>query len=156
MQGAARKPVLFTELGWPATGHSDPNNPDSIYEDHTTRQKTADLMKDMVKFALGESLSSGMFYFEYSDEWRKQDVSERASHGNKYSWNGTPAGPTAFPNGYWDEEGFGLYSLKKGAGLANDADPWNGFHGPVLLEDDQIERTEMTSILKAVYNNSTR
>ncbi len=34
-------------------------------------------------------------------------------------WGGTEAG--GFPNGWWDHDGFGFFSIKPGRGLDNDA-----------------------------------
>lgn len=147
LTGAARKPVIFTEIGWPATGHRDPNNSDSIYEDETTRQKTADKIAQMLPMALKDPLVAGTFYFEYCDEWWKQPGK------SIIEWNGTVALPTSFPNGYWDEEGFGLFSIAPGPGRKPGDPTWAG-SGPSLPVDTQTERKAMTGALRSSYTDA--
>lgn len=82
----ASKPVLFTEFGVPATGHSvdeisSADKPtqagvNSIYADETTIGKAANAMKTMIPMALADPIVAGMFYFEWSDEHWKQDPSQ--------------------------------------------------------------------------------
>lgn len=143
LQGAARKPVIFTEMGFPATGHRDPGDPSTIYDDATTRAKTAEAVERMAKIGYANPLLLGLCYFEYSDEWWKQ--------GQQTVWNGTTAAPVTFPNGFWDEEGFGLYSIQKGPGK-NPTDPIFG-EGPILPVDVHTERTEITAAVKRVFDS---
>jgi len=144
-------PVLFTELGWPATGHRDPGDPNSIYEDEETRAKTAEVISRMYPQALGSDLVMGTFYFEFQDEWWKQELEGNPNY-NAYTWNGTPAAPTGFPNGYWDEEGFGLFSTARAGDRENQEKNRIG-NGAVLPVDDIIERTELTEALTEVYES---
>jgi len=149
LAGTMRKPVILTELGWPATGHNpqgeiDPNG--AITESGTTRQKTGNLVADMYPKAYAYNLLLGAFYFEFSDEWWKQT--------DKSAWNGTTAGPTTFPNKYWDEEGFGLFSVRRAAGRVNTDDPWDAnSNAPRLPPDVVTERTEITHALKSFYDS---
>lgn len=149
LTGTIRKPVILTEFGWPATGHNEqgeaqPNGP--ITESQTTRQKTGALVADMYPKAYAYDLLLGAFYFEFSDEWWKQI--------EKAAWNGTTAGATTFPNKYWDEEGFGLFSVKRADGRSNTDDPWDGdANAPRLPPDVITERSEITQKLKSIYDS---
>lgn len=146
-------PVLFTELGWPATGHRDPGDPNSIYEDETTRSKTGALLSVMYPKALGSSKVLGTMYFEFQDEWWKQERDADPSY-NSATWNGTPAAPTTFPNSYWDEEGFGLFSTARAGGRANtDSNRSPNGNQATLPVDNIIERKEITRALTEVYNS---
>ena len=100
----ANKPVLLTEIGWPATGHDSKTG--QIYSDESTQQNTAAMISNMIPKVFGEKMCIGMFYFEYCDEWWGQP------NVPDYEWNGgDPA--SGFPNGFWDIEGFGLYHVDK-------------------------------------------
>jgi hypothetical protein len=57
--------------------------------------------------AYQEPLCAGVTYFEYCDEWWKQPGTP-----NIYTWYGGDPNP-GFPNGYTDEEGFGVYSIER-------------------------------------------
>ena len=106
------KPVILTEIGWPATGHDADG---AIYSDSTTQQNTATMISNMIPKIFNEESCIGMFYFEYSDEWWGQPVP------TVYEWNiGDPA--NGFPNGYWDIEGFGLYGISKNPDIPVKAD----------------------------------
>jgi hypothetical protein len=146
LTGPALKPVILTEFGLPVTGHSDPNNPSSIYEDLITRGKTGAVVGNMLPQAFQNSLGLGVYYFEYCDEWWNQPESP-----NIYTWYGGPAAP-GFPNGYWDNEGFGLFSTQRGAGLANNAPIWVN-NGPNTPIDVQTERAEITACLRTTYSS---
>lgn len=141
LQGASRKPVLFTEFGMPATGH-EPDG--ALYEDAETRRATAEFVSRMYPLAFEQELLLGSYYFEFSDEWWKQAPNDATQ------WNPGDRSPS-FPNGYWDEEGFGLFSIST-QGRAPTDSPWAG-SGPVLPQDKLTERTEITSALRAVYLN---
>jgi hypothetical protein len=144
LTGSALKPVILTEFGLPATGHSDPGNPASIYEDLITRRKTADVIGKMLPQAFENRLGLGVYYFEYCDEWWNQPEAP-----NIFTWFGGPSAP-GFPNGYWDNDGFGLYSTKRGGNLPNNAPIWVK-NGPNMPVDVQTERAEITACLITTY-----
>jgi hypothetical protein len=140
LTGAALKAVIITEWGMPATGHVTPN-PWSIYEDATTRGNTAQFISRVVPTTWTQSLCLGLYYFEYCDErWN-----EPLSGDNIYDWcGGTPA--DGFPNKYWDQEGFGLFSTARGSGLPNNAPIW-GNNAPSLPFDIPTPREETIKAL---------
>lgn len=143
-------PVLFTELGWPATGHREPTNDTlSIYEDDTTHQRTAATLRLMYPQALNSNKVLGTFYFEFQDEWWKQE-NPGDSRFNNYTWNGQPSPNPGFPNGFWDEEGFGLFSTRRTAPRVNNDNNFPG-NGPVLPVDTLTERKPITQALRDVY-----
>ena len=147
LTGVALKPVILTEYGLPATGHRDPSNPETIYDDGSTREKTATVIGDMLSKAFQDSLGLGVYYFEFCDEWWNQPEAP-----NIYTWYGGPPNP-GFPNGYWDNDGFGLHSVRRGGSLPNDAPIWvnNGPNSPV---DVHTERTELTTVVRQAYHSN--
>lgn len=148
LTGSARKPVLLTEWGMPATSHRDPNNRGSIYEDPNTRKKAGDVLARMVPQAYGHPLCIGLYYFEYCDEWWNEPGAP-----NNYTWWGGPSAP-GLPNGYWDNEGFGLFSIKRGGSLPNNAPIWDAkANGPALPIDVHYERSELTAILAKIFQS---
>ena len=144
LTGVALKPVILTEYGLPATARREPADPLTIYEDASTRTKAAAVVGDMLPKAFENSLGLGVYYFEYCDEWWNQPEAP-----NIYTWYGGPAAP-GFPNGYWDNDGFGLYSVKRGGNLPNNAPIWvnNGPNSPI---DVHTERTELTTVVRQAY-----
>lgn len=149
LTGAALKPVILTEYGLPATGHRDPADPLTIYEDDSTRSKTAAVISNMLPKAFESPIGLGAYYFEFCDEWWNQPESP-----NIYTWYGGPP-DAGFPNGYWDNDGFGLYSIKRGGDLPNDAPIWAG-NGPNSPVDVHTERTELTSVVRQAYLDAPR
>lgn len=128
--GAATKPVLFTEFGVSATTHSvtevcsgaSPTQAgvNSITESAATRTATAESMKTMIPLALNDQVVAGLFYFEWSDEWWKQDPKQGCYNTTVTTWEGGQiADSTQFPNGFDDEEGFGLHSIALSGRAAN-------------------------------------
>lgn len=110
LTGDALKPVLLTEWGMPATTRTDPSNPATICQTTQSIANAAAVATTMLPLAYAETLCLGLCYFEYCDEWWNQ-----AGSPNIYTWYGGPAAP-GFPNGYWDQDGFGLYQTIPGAG----------------------------------------
>lgn len=141
-----KKPVIFTEFGWPATGHKPNQKDGSIYADDSTMKKTAELVKNMYGMAYGNekytSLFGGAFYFEFADEWWKS--------GNSSEWNGGNQPNEGFPGGWQDEEGFGLFAAERGEGRKNTDANWAG-SGPVLPPDKYIPRLPIINALKEVF-----
>jgi hypothetical protein len=85
----------------------------------------------------------GLYYFEFCDEWWNEPLSPYI-----YTWwGGTSA--HGFPNGWWDQDGFGLYSFARRGGLANSAPIWTG-NGP-NAPDVHTERTELTAVVRSAF-----
>jgi hypothetical protein len=149
LPAAARKAVLLTEWGMPATTRRDPKNPATIYDDATTRQKAANVLNLVVPQAYRHPLCIGLHYFEFCDEWWNQPEAP-----NIYTWWSGPPAP-GFPNGYWDNDGFGLYSVKRGGSLPNNAPIWDSArNGPALPIDVHMDRTELTGALAKIYQTA--
>ena len=101
-------------------------------------------------------LLMGACYFEYSDEWWKQPG------GSNSVWNIGNA-EANFPNGFWDEEGFGLFSVRRSGGRANDDRPFITFgpdetapfgpKGPKNPYDTITARQPLIDELKKVFNS---
>jgi hypothetical protein len=146
LSGAALKPVILTEYGLPATSHRNPGDPSTIYEDAATRNTTADVIGKMLPQAYQHPLGLGLYYFEFCDEWWNQPEAP-----NIYTWwGGTRA--DGFPDGWWDQEGFGLYSIRRGNDLPNNAPIWVG-NGPNTPIDFHTERTELTAKVRQAFAN---
>lgn len=144
LSNSAHKPVILLEYGWPSTDRDT----GAIHSDATSQGATADYITSNFEYAYGKPVVEGIFYFEFSDEWWKQGGTPI------YEWNGTsvPINTDAWPNGYADEEGFGLYGRER-TGTRADTDPnWDFVNNcPILPVDTLIERTPMTTALKNVY-----
>jgi hypothetical protein len=100
----------------------------------------------MLPMAFQQPLCLGLYYFEFCDEWWNEPLAP-----NIYTWwGGDP--DAGLPNGYWDQDGFGLYSIRRGGDLSNDAPIWvdNGPNAPI---DVHTERTEITAKIIAAYGS---
>ncbi len=154
LTGAALKPVIFTEWGMPATGHHSATDPSTIYADAATIANAAKVIAAVGPLAYPptQSLCLGMYYFEYCDEWWNQPGAP-----NIYTWyGGTPA--PGFPNGYWDQDGFGIFSQQRGAGLSNNSPIWQqtgGYGGPATPIDVVTVRTGTFNALQQVFSDIT-
>lgn len=151
LPSAALKPVVITEWGMPATSRTVPTDPSTIYDNATTIANAAGVVTNMVPQAFAEGLLVGFMYFEYCDEWWNQGGSP-----NIYTWWGGTAA-AGFPNGYWDQDGFGLYSIQRGQGLANNAPTW-AQSGPNMPIDVHTARAGLVTALANAYGakSSTR
>jgi Cellulase (glycosyl hydrolase family 5) len=156
LSSQAKKPLLFTEMGWPQTTRTIPSKECdgrlSITDgDETVTQGVSDLMRliggklhvapDKKEFPL----CPGTFYFEFSDEWYK----EGDKHVNApcleeakrlCTWIGTNATNTNFPGGWWDEAGFGVFSTKRAFDIPDcartfDYLPQFNYFGPLQAYD---------------------
>lgn len=159
LEGGALKPIVLTEWGMPATGHRRVDTatetfPESIYEDAATRSRAAKVVRHMVPQAYDHPLCIGLYYFEYCDEWWNQPNGKRPPEGWKEkkvdTWWGGEVMP-GFPNGYWDNDGFGLHSIRRGGTLPNNAPIWSG-NGPTMPIDIHTERTELTNALAGIFD----
>lgn len=162
--GPGRKAVLFSELGFPATTR-DGSDPTTIHDTAESRQNTADLVAQMLPQAYINPVSIGACYFEFSDEWWKQPENTKQVTINGKTktvravdewYGGNPA--SGFPNGYWDEEGFGLHSVARYPGLQN-SDPVLVFVngnpiGPDRRFDVLTERTEIVDVVKQIFGTT--
>jgi hypothetical protein len=100
----------------------------------------------MLPKALEDAICLGVYYFEFCDEWWNQPESP-----NIFTWFGGP--PAGFPNGYWDNDGFGLYSVKRGGGLPDDAPIWID-NGPNPEIDVHTERSEIATAVREAYQQA--
>ena len=100
----------------------------------------------MLPQAYQHPLGLGLYYFEFCYEWWNQPEAP-----NIYTWwGGTRA--DGLPDGWWDQEGFGLYSIRRGNSLPNNAPIWvdNGPNTPI---DVHTERTELTAKVRQAFAN---
>jgi hypothetical protein len=147
ISGPALKPVILTEYGLPATTRRNPDDPGSIYDDATTAEKTAKVIGKVAPLAFTNPLSLGMYYFEYCDEWWNQPEAP-----NIYTWWSGPKN-TGFPNGYWDNDGFGLYSIRRGPGLKPSDNPWDkDRNGPRKPIDVHTQRTATFATMANIFD----
>lgn len=150
IQGDTARPVFMTEFGIPATGRRNSSkDPSAFYADETTIQKAADAMTKVLPLVFQHPAVAGMFYFEWSDEWWKQD-SEGSFQRLATRQEGSSNFVDYFPNLWYDEEGFGLHSISLGNRAADqvysDADYKNAGNTTVDI------LTERTSLMDAVTN----
>ena len=143
LTGDVRKPVFLTEFGWVGTGH---DNQGQLYEDETTRSNAAAAVSRMIPQAFQNDLIIGLTYFEFSDEWWKEPPNDATT------WDPGPF-DGGQPNGYHDQEGFGLFSTHLGAGRTSTTDLPYDNGAPVFPVDSLVERTEITEALRAAWAN---
>lgn len=158
LSARAKKPLLFTEMGWPQTTRtiqsSDCDGRKSITDgNETVTQEVGALMRligGKLHVAPDEKefpLCPGTFYFEFSDEWYKEG--EKAQNNECLegkqlcTWVGTNATNANFPGGWWDEAGFGVYSTRRAINLPDcaitfDYLPQFHYFGP-LQSYDRLE-----------------
>ena len=111
--GNASKPFLFTEFGIPATSHSDNSicsgssptqaGVNSIFADSSTIQTSASALDVILPQALNDDIVAGMFYFEWCDEWWKQDSNGCYTTNITTQEGGQSAPVSQFVNGFNDE-----------------------------------------------------
>lgn len=109
-EAASSKPLLITELGFPADTHQN----GSCVELPDNAQAVADYLSDLWNEFLSNNAfsdptkaASGIFLFEWTDEWWK------GGNNNQQLCNG--ASTPAFPGGYWDEAWFGINGIAQGS-----------------------------------------
>ncbi len=152
-----KRPVIFTEWGWPGTGRVDDVAEGALIENAQTRQRTAEVISWAFRQAYGsttypeystinyDDILAGAFFFSFSHEWWKS--------GNPNEWTKTPnqTRTANFPNYFWEEEGFGLFKIGE-FGKKNGLSPWCGT-GPCLPYDKLEPMSPMTDALKGVYQS---
>lgn len=144
LPASMKKPVLLTELGWPATGHSG----DGLIDTPETQRKTADKIRDMYPKVFQEKIFLGACYFEFCDEWWKQPG------GTDSAWDAGKANQD-FPNGFWDEEGFGLFSVSRQGGRPTNDNPWDKeANGPRNPYDKITPRQPLIEELKKAFQSA--
>jgi len=144
-----KKPVIFTEFGWPTSGRVDDQTGGDIMISDLTRTRTGDTITKMYGQAYDteayKSIFAGAFFFSYSNEWWKS--------GDASTWNKTPNQiPNTFPNFFWDEEGFGLYSVSEIGKKDPVAGPWClSSNAPCLPYDTLVEDKPASTKLAEFY-----
>ena len=160
LTGAALKPVLITEYGFPVSGRPSPCEPEGITVDAASIQNVASVLQAMLPRAFAEPLNLGTYYFEYCDELWNQSAYVMEDCGTQLftppniftPYGGPPA--ASFPNKYWDQDGFGLYGVARGGALAPGAPIWDpsGYpQGPCLPIDTLTPRAATVAALQAAY-----
>lgn len=142
------KPVLLTELGWSSTGRAVPSDPSSeLIDNGKTQQNVADVIARVMPgaYTTYRSISVGAFWFEFADEWFKQ--------GLPTVWNGADHTSPGFPNGYWDEESFGIFARRRAGGRSNSSNDWAG-SGPTLPVDQLLPRMPIVNALKEIFRSN--
>jgi len=143
------KPVMLTEIGWPATTRrnlSDVAGP--LVDDSASQARVVEVMNRIIPQAYKEysALSLGAFYFEYTDEWWKTPpelAGDSSLAGPGHHDGGMACDNQGFPNLCNDEESFGLYSRAATPDSYNTSDSIN-----VLLE-----RKPMIDALAAIFDS---
>jgi hypothetical protein len=157
------KPVLLTEIGWPATSRTNlsgvlrPSDP--LLDNEETQGKAADLMEKMLSqvFDRYKGMAIGQFYFEYADEWWKtppQLAGQPHLASSFHHDGGSVCDNIAFPNWCNDEESFGLFSRARGEGRKANSSDASIAGLPVLPVDKLIPRTPMIDVLARLYVSS--
>lgn len=154
VQGDTARPVFMTEFGIPATAHRDNSlDPLTIFADGTTVQKAADSMARMLPLVFQHPAVAGMFYFEWSDEWWKQDPLRGVTTSKTRQEGGIFT--DYFPNQYYDEEGFGLNSIALGDREAAQVYTDNlGGKGGNVQVDILTPRTALMDAVTGAYSNA--
>jgi hypothetical protein len=176
LTGAALKPVILTEYGFPSTSRPDALGPTGIYSDATTEGNVATVLNTMLPQAYLQQLCLGLCYFEFCDEWWNQgeysiapgplcphctgpNCPDGGPTGATFlaapitTWSGGPPA-CGFPNYYWDNDGFGLWSVGvTGATGATPPNPWDpNTNAPALPLDTRTERTPVTAAVKKAFS----
>lgn len=151
-QAEAARPVLLTEYGLPTTvrieGRKSENQLDLIHSTEASIKATAEVVGQVMPQAFRHPVTLGMFYFEWSDEWWKQGGGSRVEQEGG-------ASNTTFPNGAWDEEGFGLHEVSLNGRTAEEvyADAeWKP--GGNVQVDKLTPKTELLNVVKEIYRNA--
>ncbi len=117
-----KRPLMLTEWGAPASTHNASGDMKDL--DSTQMANLATYVTGHFSYMLanrsdqGSGVCIGGAYFEWTDEWWKADPIQCNEPNASPScdtgkWNPGPNtnNQPQFPGGYWDEEGFGLFSI---------------------------------------------
>ncbi len=161
--GAASKPVMFTEFGLPGTTRTDTStcsgaspsqaSVNSIVATPASLQKTASALDFILPRALNAPIVVGMMYFEWNDEWWKQDSIDGCYVTDITKQEGGQRTGEPFPNGYNDEEAYGLHSIAlNGRSATQVFEPFNtGARTANNFPDILTEKTELYSAVKRAF-----
>ena len=178
LPSAYQKPVIFTEIGYPAGEHVTDNGP--LSDTATAQGRAAEVLTRVYTEAFSNSappspnpsyspnppdysqattpvsvpypqILVGAFYFEYSDEWNKGGNNSVDGNGN-WAWNANATQDPNRPNGWDDEASFGLYSGALGADVAPNRNPYPpNSGGPAAPVDTLTARTPLVNAISAFY-----
>ena len=110
-------------------------------------------MARMLPLVFQHPAVAGMFYFEWSDEWWKQDPLAGVNTLNTRQEGGAFVG--YFPNRFYDEEGFGLNAIALGDREASQAytdKPWG--KGANVQVDVLTPKTALMDAVTNAYRNA--
>lgn len=174
-----QKPVIFTEIGYPAAEHVTDNGP--LQESVTAQNRAAEVLTRVFTEAFSNAappspnpsyspnppdyvpastpisvpypqILVGTFYFEFNDEWDKGGNNFVDSSGN-WSWNANAVPDPNRPNGYDDEASFGLYSDALPSGVALNRNPYPPDNGaPAAPVDSITARGPLVDAISAFYS----
>jgi len=143
-----KRPVIFTEFGWPGTGRVGDDAGGALYVDRQTDKNLATEITKMYGLAYGpgyQDIFAGAFFFSYAQEWWKG--------GNPNVWQPTAnLTKSTFPNHWNDEAGYGLYTIVT-PGRKQGLSPWCG-SGPCLPADTLGALQYSIDALHAIYDPS--
>jgi len=156
---ADMKPVILTEIGWPATARVNMSDVKSdLKDDETTQTAVAGLIDNMFPQIYDEfsNVTIGAFYFEYTDEWWKTPKPLAAVKELAGPWHqdgGDDCSNFGFPNQCNDEEAFGLYTRARSGDRDVNSSNFGEF-GITLPVDKLSPRLPMVGALAAIYGSN--
>lgn len=163
---------VLPETGDPNLVFPSEENALSIFENESTVAAAAESVGNIIPQLFQTPIVGGVVYFEWSDEWWKQDpyapfnIPDTASPDpnarkstnfvqlqiTRQEGGGSNAG---FPNGFYDEEGFGLNSIALDGRLATQVYTDNlGGRGGNLQVDRLTPRTVLYDTVVGVYQRA--
>jgi hypothetical protein len=166
-----KHPLMLTEWGAPASTHGalgTMENLDSTQMAHLVNYVGGHYANMLANRSDNSSgVCCGGTYFEWTDELWKADPagyqcneSTAAPSCNTGIWNPSVKVVPNFPGGYWDEEGFGLFSITpvdtsirvpvKAGGCIG---PWNPVTSSPYLPDVLKMRPSGDTLFKAMQNS---
>lgn len=165
-------PLMLTEWGAPASTHNAAGNMqemNAVQMENLATYVTGHYNNIVANRSdIGSGVCCGGTYFEWSDEWWKADPEglqcnqpNAAPACNSGVWN---PGPNMnqqpnFPGNYWDEEGFGLFSIapvNPGSRIPVEKDgcvgPWNPVTNTPYEPDTLTARPHAKALFEAMVN----